>query len=137
MDLRTAVSLLPTPSVADGTGGHARRGGARGDELLLPGAAVEAQTSNTWGHYSPAIERWEHTLGRPAPAPTEPTGRGGKHRLSPAFVEWMMGLPEGWVTDVPITRNEQLKALGNGVVPAQASAALTDMLNTTATTLAA
>jgi DNA (cytosine-5)-methyltransferase 1 len=36
-----------------------------------------------------------------------------------------MGLPAGWVTDVPgITRNEQLKALGNGVVPQQAAAAL-------------
>jgi hypothetical protein len=30
-----------------------------------------------------------------------------------------MGLPAGWVTDVPgLGRNEQLKALGNGVVPA-------------------
>ena len=37
----------------------------------------------------------------------------------------MMGLPEGWVTDVPgLTRNEQLKALGNGVVPQQAALAL-------------
>lgn len=37
----------------------------------------------------------------------------------------MMGLPAGWVTDVPdLTRNAQLKALGNGVVPQQALAAL-------------
>ena len=29
-----------------------------------------------------------------------------------------MGLPEGWVTDVPgLSRNQQLHALGNGVVP--------------------
>ena len=42
----------------------------------------------------------------------------------------MMGLPDGWVTDVPdLTRNEQLKALGNGVVPAQAAAALVHLLN--------
>lgn len=128
--------LLPTPSVADGTGGHARRGGARGDELLLPGAAVEHATD--WGHFAPAIERWEQVLGRPAPAPTVPDGRNGKHRLSAVFVEWMMGLPEGWVTDVPITRNEQLKALGNGVVPQQCTAALRDMLaNTQASTEAA
>jgi DNA (cytosine-5)-methyltransferase 1 len=42
----------------------------------------------------------------------------------------MMGLPEGWVTDpaIGITRNEQLKACGNGVVPQQAIAALSDML---------
>ncbi len=36
-----------------------------------------------------------------------------------------MGLPDGWVTGVPgLTRNEMLKALGNGVVPAQAAHAL-------------
>jgi hypothetical protein len=42
----------------------------------------------------------------------------------------MMGLPDGWVTDpaIGISRNEQLKACGNGVVPQQASAALRDML---------
>lgn len=37
----------------------------------------------------------------------------------------MMGLPEGWVTDVPgLGRKDQLKALGNGVVPQQAAQAL-------------
>lgn len=36
-----------------------------------------------------------------------------------------MGLPDGHVTAVPgITRNEQLRALGNGVVPQQAAAAV-------------
>jgi DNA (cytosine-5)-methyltransferase 1 len=76
-----------------------------------------------WGAYELAVRRWERVLGRPAPRPTEP-GRTGE-RLSPRFVEWMMGLPEGWVTDVPgLSRNAQLKALGNGVVPQQAAMAL-------------
>jgi hypothetical protein len=45
--------------------------------------------------------------------------------LSPRFVEWMQDLPAGWVTEVPgLIRNAQLKALGNGVVPQQAYAAL-------------
>ncbi|MGW4743931.1 hypothetical protein ACWEPR_03900 [Streptomyces sp. NPDC004290] len=36
-----------------------------------------------------------------------------------------MGLEPGWVTDVPdLTRTQQLKALGNGVVPQQAEGAL-------------
>lgn len=40
-----------------------------------------------------------------------------------------MGLPEGWVTDVPgLSRNAQLKALGNGVVPQQAAMALRMLL---------
>jgi len=35
-----------------------------------------------------------------------------------------MGLPQGHVTGAGLTRNEQLKALGNGVVPQQASLAV-------------
>lgn len=78
-----------------------------------------------WGAYEPAIRRWETILGRPAPNPTEPTGTDGGPRLSAAFVEHMMGLPAGWVTDVPeVNRNAQLRALGNGVVPQQAAEAL-------------
>ena len=51
--------------------------------------------------------------------------RNGKPRLNARFAEWMMGLPEGWVTEVPgLSRAEQLKAIGNGVVPHQAVAAL-------------
>ena len=56
--------------------------------------------------------------------------------LSPRFVEFMMGLPDGWVTDPAIwegmkpstARNAQLKALGNGVVPQQAAAAIRHVL---------
>lgn len=40
-----------------------------------------------------------------------------------------MGVPEGWITDTPgVSRNDQLKACGNGVIPQQAAAALRDML---------
>jgi DNA (cytosine-5)-methyltransferase 1 len=46
------------------------------------------------------------------------------------FVEWLMGLPAGWVTGVPgLSRAAQLRVLGNGVVPAQASAALRVLLD--------
>jgi DNA (cytosine-5)-methyltransferase 1 len=49
----------------------------------------------------------------------------------------MMGLPAGWVTDVPgMSRNEQLKALGNGVVPQQADAATRIILQARASVLA-
>lgn len=58
--------------------------------------------------------------GRAAPSPVDERGR-----LAPAFVEFLMGLAEGHVTAVPgLSRNAQLKALGNGVVPQQAEAAL-------------
>jgi DNA (cytosine-5)-methyltransferase 1 len=45
-------------------------------------------------------------------------------KLNPKFVEYMMGLPKGWVTDLDISRAQQLKMLGNGVVPQQAYFAL-------------
>jgi DNA (cytosine-5)-methyltransferase 1 len=83
-----------------------------------------------WGNYEPAIRRWEHMSRRTAPTPTLPNGRGGGHRLSARFVEWMMGLEPGWVTDpaIGLTRNQQLKALGNGVVPQQATLAMRTLL---------
>jgi DNA (cytosine-5)-methyltransferase 1 len=88
-----------------------------------------AGSHTAWGGYGPAVNQWEQTLGRPAPNPTI-TGRTGRPVLNPPFVEWMMGLPEGWVTDVPgLSRVAQLKALGNGVAPAQAVAALTQLWN--------
>lgn len=38
-------------------------------------------------------------------------------------------MPDGWICDVPgVGRNDALKAAGNGVVPQQAAAALSDML---------
>jgi DNA (cytosine-5)-methyltransferase 1 len=83
-----------------------------------------------WGQYGPAIRRWETILGREAPAPTMAGPRGGQ-RLSPVFVEWIMGLPNGWVTDVPgLTWADKIKILGNGVVPQQARAALKTMAAT-------
>ena len=130
--------------------GGPNQAGSSGD-LMLPSAVQPSR----WGQYAAAIQRWE-TLTRPAPPPTvrdwdkwrkrkharvrsrKPVGMRGSIRfmidgpppqLSPAFSEWMMGLPAGWVTDVPgITRNEALKALGNGVVPQQCAAALNHLL---------
>jgi DNA (cytosine-5)-methyltransferase 1 len=79
-----------------------------------------------WGKYAPAIARWEAVLKRPAPAPT--VERSDKRRLNPQFVEWMMGLPDGWVTGHGLSAAKELKMLGNGVVPQQAHAAITQLL---------
>jgi DNA (cytosine-5)-methyltransferase 1 len=45
-------------------------------------------------------------------------------KLNAYFVEYMMGLPKGWVTETGLSRAQQLKMLGNGVVPQQAELAL-------------
>lgn len=128
--LNSLPYLLPTPTVANGTGGNLTRGGERSGEVLLPGAAVGADTPHgtDWGKYTAAVERWEG-LTRPAPAPTVP-GRNNKPVLNPRLSEWMMGLPEGHVTDHPgLPRSQALKIIGNGVVPQQATAALVDLLD--------
>jgi DNA (cytosine-5)-methyltransferase 1 len=49
-------------------------------------------------------------------------------RLNPKFVEYMMGLPEGWVTALELSRTQQLKMLGNGVVPQQAYYAIQQLM---------
>lgn len=88
-----------------------------------------------WREYAPAVSRWEHATGRAAPHPTE-HAPDGRQCLSPRFVEWLMGLPDGHVTAVPgIPRTAQLKALGNGVVPQQAAYALRLLLDQVAADL--
>ena len=63
---------------------------------------------------------------RSAPNPLDLDGK-----LNAKFVEYMMGLNEGWVTDLDLSRSQQLKMLGNGVVPQQAYMALQLMLGYT------
>lgn len=121
-----------TATAADGDnpgrGEHGRTVAVQAEHAPTEYSGADAGTE--WGEFEPAIRRWEREFGRPAPRPTEPSGRAGGERLSPLFTEWMMGLPHGWVTDpaIGISRNDQLKACGNGVVPQQAVAALSDML---------
>jgi len=123
-----ANSLLPTPKALDGVKGNLKTSQERldsGHQVDLPNVAIDLVPQTDWGKFEPAIRRWEE-LTRPAPAPTKPDGKDGNHRLSAEFTEWMMGLPEGWVTadDLGLKRNDQLKACGNGVVPQQAELAL-------------
>jgi len=93
-------------------------------ELGAPKARLEDQVHTDWGKFEPAIRRWESILGRPAPEPTKPDGKDNNHRLSSKFTEWMMGLPDGWITGHDLKRNDELKLAGNGVVPQQAELAL-------------
>lgn len=122
---RERVFLLAAPADAEGVGLHWGWGPrVRG---AGPADGGGRPVSRRLGAWAPAVARWEAVLGRPAPAPSEPApGRGSGRRLSAVFAEWMMGLPEGWVTGVPgLSYTRQIRLLGNGVVPQQAAHALT------------
>ena len=73
----------------------------------------------TFGRYAASVNRWELVLGRAAPPPVDDEGR-----LSPRFVEWMMGYEDGYVTDTLTHRTRILRVLGNSVVPQAGAEAL-------------
>jgi DNA (cytosine-5)-methyltransferase 1 len=119
--LASEVYLMPTPTTRDFKDGqkpHFR------DDKLQTDTIGRAVLFAEWGKFEPAIRQWEQVTGRPAPAPTKPDGKDGQHRLSSEFSEWLMGLPQGWITRIGLKRNDELKACGNGVVPQQAALAL-------------
>nr|DAY08055.1 MAG TPA: Cytosine specific methyltransferase [Caudoviricetes sp.] len=76
---------------------------------------------------SRALEHWEKVTGERAPYPLytldadTPPGR-----LSLGFVEWMMGLPVGYVStpSLPLTHDERMLLLRTGTVPLQAAHAV-------------
>jgi hypothetical protein len=138
LTLPSAAVQLPTPTAArygrneSPSPGAAIRPGldSIGQLVTTPAddtgeAEPDATTDSIWGRYSPAITRWETILGWPAPAATQP-GSTGSPVLAPPLVEWLMGLPAGWVTDphIGLARTAALRVLGNGVVPHQAALAL-------------
>ena len=126
------LSLVPTPAARDWKSGASNlmdRNARPLNEFVVNRLPYSGSWVSTDGiDYGPAIRRWEHITGRPAPCPTEPGTRSNR-RLSPVFTEWLMGLPDGWVTAVPgIPRKEQLRILGNGVIPRQAHHAYGQLL---------
>ena len=119
--------FLPTPTCTQ-RGPDANLDTREGARANLHNSVIEAGEGSVFGKYEPVVHRWEAVTGMSAPAPTE-LNKNGRPRLNAAFAEWMMGLPSGWVTQVPgVTRAQQLKACGNGVVPQQAAAALRHLL---------
>jgi DNA (cytosine-5)-methyltransferase 1 len=128
--LRDIPHLLRTPQASDGEKGSLQTATekSKGGGQIGIYHQVNELPETSWGKFEPAIRRWEERLGRPAPAPTKPDGKDGAHRLSSMFTEWLMGLPEGWITGLGLKRNDELKLAGNGVVPQQAELALRILL---------
>lgn len=95
------------------------------DELR---ALLDKELEGIWANYWPTFLTWALTTGRYPPNPWDQFGVFRPYTRLP-FIEWMMGLPLGWVTlTFELSRAQKLKILGNGVVPQQAAAALTELL---------
>lgn len=112
--------MLPTPTASPYGRNRSRSPGARNRPSLPALARAHPDLGDTDGPYGTAMLLWSTVLGRPAPPTTDRDGL-----LSPAFVAWLMGLPPAWIDTVPgLPRRARLRALGNSVVPLQATTAL-------------
>ncbi len=124
--LRGRVFIYAFPAYADGSGLEvarrlaqpAERSALVRDREAAPASSVLEHPTD-WGDLEPVIEHWAKVIGRNPPIPTRQVTNT---MVNPAFVEWMMGLPAGFIVDTPgLTPREQIELLGNGVVPQQAA----------------
>ena len=130
--------LVPTPCASDGA--HMGRAQVReAHSVRLPDFVLDADRMR---QARPALSRWRNISRRMPPAVFDTNLNGGV-RISVAYVEWLMGWPQGWVTDVPrppggwipgkpraeLPKEYALRILGNGVVPQQVLMALGRLFN--------
>ena len=94
------------------------------DRKKMPSPAELTGFKMHWGKFDDAVRRWEKLREVPAPPPGFHVEGKKYAQLNPKFTEWMMGLPDGWITGHNVGRLEELKMCGNGVVPQQAKLAL-------------
>ena len=117
------IKLLRTVVAGEVEGGPTlpAKARAKGQTVRLTAQTLDKEN---WEQFRPAIKRWEEITSRLAPEPTLPDGQKGQERLSAKFTEWLMGLPDGWITSNGLHRKDEIKMAGNGVVPQQAMLAL-------------
>lgn len=152
---RERLFILAAPANSGGLGLEAQRFPCRpvaevardhDSDLALAGlggaADVIHEAGLRWGDAAESVITWSILHGYPPTVVEEQVtyhdeelwGKAFpevKPALNTAFAEWMMGLPSGWVTspEIGLTRANQLKAVGNGVCPQQAAAALNQLFN--------
>lgn len=111
--LEESVKLLPTPTKADsGRASDTYQGGnptLKGALKLLPTpAANDGKADLKWSSDAFGATLEESLLFGPRSARQSRDGSpSSDNRLSPWFVEWMMGAPEGWSDpDCPLSATE-------------------------------
>lgn len=82
-----------------------------------------------WQIYTSAVRQWARLRGGVVPHPVAAGARGG-FRVAAEFGEWVMGYPDGWISEVPgITVQTAAKLYGNGVVPHQGARAFAHLVD--------
>ena len=123
----------PSDSHGEGSEGQHARSGLRetSEKESSPGGNNVGDSPGRLGkykEYGPAIGRWETVLNREVPEDLTYHHENGSIKVSPEFIEWMMGVPPRWVTGVDLSYTRKLELLGNGVVPLQAEHAYAILL---------
>jgi hypothetical protein len=146
IDLEGAAELWQTPSVADVTGGHLTRGGDRSGEMLLNGQAQwVTPAARDWKGANSELHVTETGGGQNAHGPVEQSGRalfppGPADRdawrtiiavrpdLAPATESSVRRVASGTTGRLDFARQDQLRSLGNLVVPLQGALGLLALL---------
>jgi hypothetical protein len=119
--------LLPTPRASDtGTPGRKAGPGYRPplSQVVLP-MATQGPASSTGASTPPPSAAGRTSSDDPPPHPADQ-----HRRLRGQFAEWLQGLDEGWICDVPaLTRADQLRLAGGGVNVLQGELALRLLLD--------
>lgn len=97
------------------------------DDTILLDAACQWVLSDLSGRpdkvRTHSLEHWAQVTGERYPYPLCTRAPSSPARLSLGFLEWMMGLPVGYVStpSLPLTRAERMMLLQTGTVPLQAA----------------
>lgn len=123
-NLRTRLLYTPTANIARRGPQHPDK---RRDGNHRPSINDQAVFTPVFVEFKAPIDHWSSIVGY-RPLRSYQNGPRGGLIVAPQFVEWMMGLPEGW-THVPgVSPAQRLHVLGDGVVPLQARVAYESLL---------
>lgn len=106
VNLKDQVSGWNTPRARDGKMGGKDCLETQAGELWATPRAAERQQHNSRDAYVALSRQMSRSslpaqATSPAGATSSPNGRTSRPRLNPAFVEWLMGWPDGWTACAP------------------------------------
>jgi hypothetical protein len=107
--MEAAVKLLPTPTTTDARGARNETSARKPDSQHHSGTTLQD-----------VVYKW---TGESSDPPSSDGKASTDLRLSPWFVEWMMGAPEGWSDpDCPLSATEFRSRLGRSPAATSLSA---------------